>query len=288
MTVADTRVFADRFSETAQRFDSALCVGLDPDTSLLRTAEDVVSFNRMVVEATAEIAVAYKPNLAIYESIQSDGLLAFAKTIDHIRENAPGALIIADAKRGDIGPCAEAYGKRFCNQLDVDAVTVHAYMGYESVQHFVEPPHDISVFVLCRTSNKSARDFQDLMVVDEISGEQKPLYQCVAETARSWNTRGNVGLVVGATYPQEIERVREVCDDMFFLIPGAGHQGGDVARAARAAADKRGQGFTISSSRQIMYAGKDSKGELRPSLEGASRVRKAAINLRDEINSAIQ
>lgn len=288
MTITDSLVFADRFAEAARVFDSTLCVGLDPDTKLLMTGGEVLEFNKMVVEATAEIAVAYKPNYTIYERILPEGLWAFEETVAYIRQVSPKALIIADAKRGDIGPCAEAYGERFCEQLDVDAVTVHPYMGYESIEPFLKHPKSISVFILCRTSNRSAQVFQDPKVMDDATGELKPYYIHVAEIARGWNESGNVGLVVGATYPEEIERVREVCDDMFFLIPGAGHQGGDVVRAARAAADKSGQGFTISSSRQIMYAGKDSKGGLKPSSVGASRVREAAIKLRDEINSAIQ
>ena len=286
MTVTDLRVFADRFSETARRLGSALCVGLDPDTTILCSGTEVVEFNKMVVEATAEVAVAYKPNLAIYESIQSDGLWALEETISYIRDASPDALIIADAKRGDIGPCAVAYGERFHKQLDFDAVTAHPYMGYDSIEHFASR-RDKGVFVLCRTSNESACDFQDLTVIDEVTGERKPLYLCVAETARNWNARGNVGLVVGATYPDEIRMVREACEDMFFLIPGAGYQGGDVGRAAAAAADKDGGGFTISSSRQIMYAAMDGERNLRPSLEGSARIRKAALKLRDEINSAL-
>lgn len=284
-------VFAERFEETARKFGSALCVGLDPDVSLLRNGRDVTEFNKMVVEATVGIATAYKPNLALYESIDDGcnnfaGLIALEDTIAYIREVSPDALIIADAKRGDIGPCALAYGKRFCEQYDFDAVTAHPYMGHDSIEPFLDYSEK-GVFILCRTSNPSARDFQDLIVIDPDSGEHKPQYQYVAEIAQSWNKRGNVGLVVGATYPKEIRRVREVCEDMFFLIPGVGHQGGDLQGAAAAAADANGQRFTISSSRQIMYAAKNNNQELMCNTEGADRIREAAIKLRNEINSAL-
>ena len=285
-------LFAERFEETASKFDSALCVGLDPDVKLLHSGKQVAEFNRMVVEATAGIAAAYKPNLALYESIRDDGLdtfsglVALEETVKYIRDASPDALIIADAKRGDIGPCANAYGERFCVQYDFDAVTAHPYMGFDSIEPFLRY-RNIGVFVLCRTSNHSAQDFQDLIVIDPTSGEQKPQYQYVAETAQRWNEDGNVGLVVGATYPDEIRRVRDVCENMFFLIPGVGYQGGDLQAAVSAAADVNGLGFTISSSRQIMYAAKDSNGELKCNMKSANRVRAVAMRLRDEINSAI-
>ena len=285
------RVFAERFEDTASKFRSALCVGLDPDTKLLPRGEDVIAFNKMVIEATAGIAAAYKPNLAIYESIEDGGpgkfagLIALDETIQHIRKMSPDALIIADAKRGDIGPCAIAYGKRFCEQYDFDAVTAHPYMGHDSIEPFLEYPGK-GVFILCRTSNASAIDFQDLTVIDPKSGEQKPQYQFVAEVAESWNKRGNIGLVVGATYPDEIRRVRKVCEDMFFLIPGVGHQGGDLRASVAAASDANGRGFTISASRQIMYAAMDVSGKLQCNEEAANRVREVAIRLRDDINKA--
>lgn len=286
------RVFAERFEETARKFGSALCVGLDPDVNLLHSGREVTDFNKMVIEATAGIATAYKPNLALYESIRDDGfdsfagLVALEETINYIRETSPDALIIADAKRGDIGPCALAYGKRFCEQYDFDAVTAHPYIGHDSIEPFLDYPEK-GVFILCRTSNPSAREFQDLIVIDPDSGEHKPQYQYVAEIAQSWNKRGNVGLVVGATYPKEIRRVREVCEDMFFLIPGVGYQGGDLQEAVIAAADANGHGFTISSSRQIMYAAKNNDQELMCNTEGADRIREAAIKLRNQINDAL-
>jgi orotidine-5'-phosphate decarboxylase len=240
----------------------------------------VLEFNRAIIDATSDLVCAYKPNLAFYEALGTTGLSALEKTVTYIPDAIP---VIGDAKRGDIGSTARAYARALFETLGFDAATVNPYMGYDSLEPFIEY-REKGVFILCRTSNAGSVDFQDLVLSGKsagVEGGERPLFEVVALRAREWNALGNVGLVVGATYPQELRRVRQLCPQMPLLIPGIGAQGGDPASAVRYGVDARGEKAIISSSRQIIYAylGEGGKGG-----DFAAAARGAALKLRDEIN----
>ena len=281
-------IFADRLSGAAQLNHSRLCVGLDPEFQefLLRPAGDVFDRNRILIDATADLACAYKPNLAIYESLGGEGITALERTLEHIRQVSPAVPIIGDAKRGDIGSCSAAYVKTMLDHYEFDGVTVNPYMGYDSLEPFLNRAEK-GIFILCRTSNPSGRDLQELMVVREGDVHPRPLYEVVAELARGWDSHGNVGLVVGATNPQQIRRIRELCPSMVLLIPGIGSQGGDLEKSVAAGMDYSGERFLISVSRQIMNAAKTPRGALRSVSAAQKNVRLVARRLRDEINRAM-
>jgi orotidine-5'-phosphate decarboxylase len=263
-------MFFAKLREAIQRNHSFLCVGLDPDPARL-PERDVAAFNRAIVEATADLVCVYKPNLAFYEALGPRGMDVLQRTVEAIPKGIP---VIADGKRGDIGSTAEAYARALFDVYGFDAATVNPYLGGDALAPFLERA-DRGVFVLCRTSNPGGADLQDRLIAAD--GGARPLYEVVAELARDrWNAHGNVGLVVGATYPEELGRIRQLCPDLTFLLPGVGAQGADVAAAVRNALDEGGGGFIITSSRQILYAssGKDY----------AQAARRAAQALRDEIN----
>jgi orotidine-5'-phosphate decarboxylase len=234
-----------------------LVVGLDTDSARIPESlapgasptERVVEFNRRIVEATAELACAYKPNAAFYEALGADGFRALAETVVAIREHAPNAAVILDAKRADIGSTNAGYVTAAFDQLGADAITVHPYLGGEALAPFLERT-DKLVFVLARTSNPGAGEFQDLLT------DGVPLYRHVARTvAGGWNAAGNCGLVVGATYPDEMRAIREdIPAEMPILIPGVGAQGGDVAAVVAANRDAGSDAFLIAASRSIVYA----------------------------------
>jgi len=262
--------FGERLREAWERSGSLLCVGLDPDTSKIpsqfsRSPLPIFEFNREVVDATHDLVCAYKPQIAFYSAAGAE--LELERTIDYIRRRAPHALVILDAKRGDVGNTAIAYAREAFGRYGADAVTVNPYMGEDSVRPFLTDPTR-GALVLCRTSNSGARDFQDLLV------DGRPLYRHVAErAAREWNVLGNVLFVVGATYPEEMSILRRAHPEIPFLVPGIGTQGGDLEATLNAGLDVRKQGLIISSSRAIVFAG------------DASEIRRAAKQLRDEINS---
>ena len=267
-----TLTFAERLARAQLASGSLLCVGLDPEPAKLPQdlAEAggalLLAFNRRIVDATAAVAAAYKPQIAFYGAQGAeDQLLA---TIQYIRERAPSALVILDAKRSDIGNTAEAYAREAFDRYGADAVTVNPYMGEDSVRPFLARP-DRGAILLCRTSNPGAKDFQDLMV------EGLPLYRRVAERAAGhWNEHHNLMLVVGATYPREMADLRLAHPELSFLVPGIGAQGGDLEATLAAGLDARGAGLLISSSRNIIYAGGGAAGAIRA----------AAADLRAEIN----
>ncbi len=229
-----------------------------------------LEFNKTIVDATRDLVCAYKLNLAFYEVLGDEGTEALRKTIEHIPNDI---LTIGDAKRGDIGNTAKAYAKSIFTNLNFDATTVNPYLGYDSVEPFIQY-HDRGVFVLCRTSNAGAVDFQSLLC--QVNGDHRPLYQIVAEKVSQWNRYGNLGLVVGATYPEELRQIRENHPDLPLLIPGVGAQGGELSLSVRYGVDKQGQKAIINSSRQVLYA---SKGD-----DFAEAARKAALELRNQIN----
>jgi orotidine-5'-phosphate decarboxylase len=258
--------FVSRLLNASRINRSLLCVGLDPDPSKL-PVKDIFEFNRSIIDATSDLVCCYKPNLAFYEAMGMRGLQALKKTVNYIPKDIP---VIGDAKRGDIGNTAAAYAKALFDYYKFDAVTVNPYMGYDSVKPFLDY-QDKGIFVLCRTSNSSASDFQDL--VDNFGMK---FYQTVALRAGDWNKGGNVGLVVGATYPEELKEIRKMCPDMPLLIPGIGVQGGDLELSVRYGVDADKEKAIIVAARQVLYASNGA--------DYAQAARKAAIGLRDAIN----
>lgn len=258
-----------------------LTIGLDPDPQRLpaavapgaAAAERVIEFNRRVVEATAGIAAAYKPNAAFYEALGAGGFAALRATVEAIRAAAPHAAVILDAKRADIGSTNAGYVAAAFDQLGADAITVHPYLGGEALAPFLERREKL-VFVLARTSNPGAGELQDLVA------DGMPLYRHVARTvARDWNDAGNCGLVVGATYPEELRAIREeIPATMPILIPGVGAQGGDVAAVVAANREVGSDAFLIAASRSIIYAS--------PGEDFADAARMAAESLDGEIRAA--
>ncbi len=268
--------FSERLDAACAANHSLVCVGLDPDPSLMPT-EDVFAFNRALVNATHDLVCAYKPNFAFYEALGLPGLRALEQTIGHIRDEAPQVLLIADAKRGDIGNTAAAYARALFDVWGFDAATVNPYLGGDAVSPFLDY-RDKGTFVLCRTSNPGAGDFQDLVVSDNASGGG-PLFQQVALRALEWDRYGNLGLVVGATYPRELEEVRTLCPNMPFLVPGIGSQGGDLEQSVRYGTTASGRRAIANSSRGIIYA---SRGP-----DFAEAARSATEQLRDGINGVL-
>ena len=261
--------FTDKLLAASRRNNSLLCVGLDPDVSLMPKV-GLLEFNKAIVDATADLVCAYKPNLAFYEALGIDGLKVLQKTIEHIPTNIP---IIGDGKRGDIGNTAKAYAKALFVTFGFDAATVSPYLGFDSVEPFIEYK-DKGVFILCRTSNPGAVDFQNLVNIQGM-----PLYETVARKAKEWNIHGNIGLVVGATYPDELKAIRQLCPEMPLLIPGIGLQGGDLASVVKYGIDVQGEKAIIAVSRQILYA---SQGK-----DFAQAARHSAQELRDNINKLV-
>lgn len=257
------------------RHDSWVCVGLDPEPDRLpvvlrHRSQAILEFNRAIIDATADLVCAYKPQIAHYAAVGAEDQLL--ETIRYIRERAPGVPVILDSKRGDIGSTAEKYAREAFERFGADAVTVNPYLGRDAAEPFLAHT-DKGIVVLCRTSNAGAREFQDL----EIGGRK--LYEIVAErVAREWNEHGNCLLVVGATYPEELAAIRACTGEMTFLVPGVGAQGGDVERVVRQGRNARGRGLIVNSSRGILYAG---SGE-----DFAAAARRATLELRATINAA--
>jgi len=265
------KTFAERLAHAHHTSGSLVCVGLDPDPAKLpqdlgETSEPLYAFNRRIVDATFDIAAAYKPQIAFYSAVGAEQQLA--SSIRYIRERAPAALVILDAKRGDIGNTAEAYVREAFDRYGADAVTVNPYMGEDSVRPFLARK-DRGALLLCRTSNSGAKDFQDL------SFDGLPLYRHVARHAVGhWDQHGNLMLVVGATVPREMAELRAAHPHVPFLVPGIGAQGGDLKATLAAGLDAKGAGLLLSASRSIIYAG----GGTATAIRAAAAELHAAIN----------
>jgi uridine monophosphate synthetase len=251
--------FYQWLAEAAKRNDSLLCVGLDPRPERLAPDDDLFSFNQRVIDGTRDLVCAYKPNFAFYESAGPAGLEALRRTIAYIHESA-GMPVILDAKRGDIGSTAEAYARAAFEVWGADALTVNPYLGGDSVAPFTAYS-DRGVFLLCHTSNPGATDLQTLPC------PARPLYEIVAEKAAAWGT----GLVVGATYPEALARIRALVPQGWVLLPGVGPQGGDLGAALVAGLRNDGLGVVVNASRGVIYA---------------DDPRRAAMDLRQQINAA--
>lgn len=240
--------------ENIQRKKSFLCVGLDTDINkipefLFDESEDpIFDFNKEIIDATADFCVAYKPNLAFYESVGLSGWDALDRTVDYIRTNYPDQFIIADAKRGDIGNTSAMYARTFLGNMNFDAVTVAPYMGEDSVSPFLTYENKW-VILLALTSNKGAFDFQ--FMKDNESGER--LFEKVLKTSQNWGTEENMMYVVGATKAEMLSDIRKIIPNHFLLVPGVGAQGGSLEEVAQFGLNST-CGLLVNSSRQIIYA----------------------------------
>ncbi|MEP7246814.1 MAG: orotidine-5'-phosphate decarboxylase [Gammaproteobacteria bacterium] len=267
--------FIQQLSDAWASNDSLVCVGLDPEierlpASIAGEASPIFQFNKAIIDATADLVCAYKPQFAHYAAYEAEDQLE--RTIEYIHRTYPNVPVILDSKRGDIGSTAERYAIEAFERYGADAVTVNPYLGGDSLEPFLKHENK-GVVILCRTSNPGARDVQDLEV------GSKRLYHAIAELiAQRWNTRGNCMLVVGATYPRELAEIRAIVGDIPFLVPGVGAQGGDVAQAVQNGRTKNGTGLVISSSRAILYASS--------APDFATAARAATSTLRDQINAA--
>ena len=262
---------------------SWLCVGLDPLPQRTEPS-DILEFNSRVVDATADFVCAYKPQSAFYEAAGVEGWKALKGTIEYIRKHAPHAFVIWDAKRGDVKHVAEAYAVAAFEHFNADAVTVNPYLGMESVRPFLDHPHG-SAIVCTHTSNPGASEIQDLPICDD--AKEDALYLKVAAMVKQWGEEAaqNAGLVVGATYPEQLANVRDRCPDLPILLPGIGAQGGDLQASVAAGLDGRNGGLLVSASRSVIYAG-DRDPELDPTGRD-EMVRDEARRLRDAIQDAV-
>ena len=267
------RSFIDRLRDRWEYADSLVCVGLDPEpakfpSQFAHDPDAIFNFCRDIVDATAEYACAFKPQIAHFAAAHAEEALRML--IMHLRFRYPQIPVILDSKRGDIGSTAQHYASEAFDRYCADAVTVNPYLGRDSVQPFLDRT-DKGVVILCRTSNAGAGDLQDMLIAG------RPLYQHVAEKiAREWNANHNCARVVGATWPEQLREVRAIVGDMPFLVPGIGAQGGDVAAVVSNAKTADGTGLIVSSSRAILYA---SQGD-----DYAQAAARAAQALRDDIN----
>ena len=268
--------FRTRFEAAAQRNRSLLCVGLDPDPAKIPAGVSTREFLLGIVEATSDVASCYKPNLGFFEPDLGAGVELVGELIEAI--HALDLPVLLDAKRGDLGNTAIGYAKAVFEALDADAVTLAPYMGGDSLEPFLAY-EDRTSFILCRTSNPGARDLQDLKVGER----QEPLYAYVARLASGWNVHRNVGLVVGATYPDEAREIRAICPTMPILMPGVGAQAGDLEAAVQAGVDASGANLLVNASRGVLYAPAVDSPD-RPAWAEGARV--AALELRDAINAA--
>ena len=279
-TISST--FSDRLIDAARANDSLLCVGLDPVRARFPAPLDdepdvtraIVSFNAGIIAATSDLVCAYKPNLGFYLAYGAAGVVALEETRRLIPAHIP---VILDAKVGDIGSTAEAYATSYFDTWGFDAITVNPFLGEDSLAPFLSR-HERGVLVVCKTSNSGSADLQNLTV--EANNGQQPLYLTVADRVASWAERwpATLGLVVGATYPDELADVRRRCPDAPILLPGIGAQAGDLDASLRAGLDSHGLGLIVSSSRAVIYAGNVNGGDW------TAAVRAAALDLRETIN----
>jgi orotidine-5'-phosphate decarboxylase len=278
-----SRAFHSRLNAASHANDSLLCVGLDPDLkrfpASLRDDTDVaraiVTFNTEVIEVTADLVCAYKPNLGFYLAHGAAGAAALEETRRRIPRHIP---VILDAKVGDIGSTAEAYATGYFDTWGFDAVTVNPYLGEDSLVPFMCRA-DRGVIIVCKTSNPGSGDLQDRKL--EAEGDSEAMYLTVADRVAAWSERwpATLGLVVGATFPAELGTVRQHCPDLPILLPGIGAQGGELEASVRAGLDSNGGGILVSSSRSVLYADQD------PESNWKAAVRAEAVKLRDAINA---
>jgi orotidine-5'-phosphate decarboxylase len=264
-----TSSFLERLHVAARVNNSWLCVGLDPDPSAIPTGVAIDAFLHGVVDATRDLVCCFKPNLGFFEALGLPG----QRLLRELRAIIPAEIpLLIDAKRGDTPQTMQAYARAIFDDLDADAVTVNPYLGGDSLEPFFAYP-DRGVFVLCKTSNPGAGEIQDLVVNDS-----EPLFLHVARRATTWDTHGTLGLVVGATYPQDVAAVRRVAPRAPILLPGVGVQAGDLERSVHAGLDAHGGGTIVNASRSVLYASSGA--------DWQTAARAEAVHLRDAINTA--
>ncbi len=272
--------FSERLHATACQNQSMLCVGLDPEPSRFPAGHQgdigrIYDFCAAIVDATADLVLAFKPQIAYFAAHRAEAQLE--ALIEHIRRTAPQVPVILDAKRGDIGSTAEQYALEAFERYGADAVTLSPFMGFDSVQPYLKHAGK-GVFLLCRTSNPGGDDFQSQRLAS-VDGSPR-LFEYIAALAQNqWNANGQMGLVVGATYPAEIARVRQLAPDLPLLIPGVGAQGGDALATVQAAMADSDTPIIVNSSRAILYA---SSGE-----DFAEAARREALRTRDLLRTAL-
>lgn len=270
MTSTD-QSFAEHLKQASDRNQSLLCVGLDPDSRYLGD-RDLFDFCKQIVEATVDLVSCYKLNLAFYEYHGSEGYRVVEKLVEFIDGRVP---VIGDAKRNDIGNSSSFYAKGVFETFGFDAIVVNPYLGRDSLEPFFEYTNK-GIFVLCKTSNPGGGEFQNLTVL--MDGNQMPLYQVVALKAKSWNVSNNLGLVVGATYPEEAHEIRDLCPEMPILMPGIGYQGGELESSVKASLDADNGGLIVNVSRGVIYS---SQGD-----DFAASARTSADKIRQQIELA--
>ena len=298
--------FQEKLNAIVKKNNSLVCVGLDSDVNKipehLKSKENAVfEFNKAIVDATHDLVCAYKPNSAFYEARGEEGIRDLKMTFNYINNKYPEVFTIIDAKRADIGNTNDGYAKYAFDFLKADGITLHPYLGREAMGPFLQREDKVSI-ILCRTSNPGAGEFQDIVISNEVrdlategsvnkkknasldfspparNDKGVKLYQYVAsQVAKEWNKNNNCMLVVGATYPQELAKVRKIVgDEMTLLVPGIGAQGGDVEKTVKAGLNSKGAGMIINSSRGIIFA---SSGP-----DFAEVARQEAKKLKEEIN----
>ena len=274
--------FTARLDAAWRRSNSLVCVGLDPDparfpATLHGRPNAIEEFCRNIIDATGDAVCAFKPQIAYFAAHGAESTLE--RVCEHIRRNHPHVVLLLDAKRGDIGDTAEMYAREAFDRYGADAVTVNPWLGSDALEPFFAR-RDRATFVLCRTSNAGSNEVQSLQVSNDGSGSTSaPLYELIAlRAANEWSKRATVGLVVGATQPAELRRVRDMVGEMPLLVPGVGAQGGDPVTVVRNGATSAGFGLIVNSSRAILYA---SDGD-----DYATASRSATLALRDALNAA--
>jgi len=249
----------DKYNKRVKKINSLLCVGLDTDLvkipkKFLLHEFPQFEFNKWIIEETHEYAAAFKMNIAFYEARGDQGIKELKETVEYIKVYYPDIFLICDCKRADIGNTNQGYVDSLFDYFGFDAVTLHPYLGREALQPFLDRK-DKGCIILCRTSNKGAGEFQDLFVKHPMFDKRVPLWQIVAERVnKNWNKNKNCMLVVGATYPKEMKKIRSLVGDMTFLVPGIGTQGGDLKSVMQAGLNKKGLGLIINSSRGIIFS----------------------------------
>lgn len=255
--------FQDKLDKAISKNNSLVCVGLDPDPTKLKKGQNQFEFNKTIIDQTADLICCFKPQIAFYSATGVEGLDHLWKTIEYIHQKYQNVPVLLDAKRGDIGHTSEMYVREVFGFLNADAVTVNPYLGEDSLEPFLKR-RDKGIVVLCRTSNPSAVDFQNLKVDDEL------LYIKVARKVVDWDKKyRNLLMVVGATFPNEMRKIRKIAPYITFLVPGVGTQNGDLGNTLKNGLRKDGKGLIISASRSIIFS---------------KNPRKEAQKLKNEIN----
>lgn len=286
--------FREKLKITVKKNNSLLCIGLDTDTNkipkhLSDKGNTVFEFNKAMIDNTHDLVCCYKANIAYYSSQGTKGLESLIKTIRYSHDKYTNIPVILDAKRADIGSTSEQYAREVFDVIDADAVTINPYLGSDAVEPFLKHK-DRGIIILCRTSNPGASDFQDLIVSPQVPienhlggglartpRENEPLYLKVAEKVVEWNKKyGNCLMVVGAGWPEEMKKIREIAREMFFLVPGIGTQGGDLENTLKSGLTQDKLGLIIHSARAIIYASSEK--------DFAEKARVKAIETKDNIN----